>query len=119
MTILHTPAGVGYHDVTAVAHAGYFASLPTILQLLSMRRPPYWKLGAAGLAVAAVIYVGIYLSQIERRYPIIHYKQVDLAVSERVANRCTHDCTAVIVDAGGPGHSCLTEMWPDAHMPAR
>lgn len=60
---------------------GYVTTVPSMLQLVSLHSPPVWKLAAAALAVSGILFIGLYLSQLERRYSIIHYKPQAFAVS--------------------------------------
>ena len=62
------------------ACTGYLGTVPLILHNLRLAAPPAWKLGLAVLGIAAIIFAGLFISQVERRHPIVHYRQRTFAV---------------------------------------
>ncbi|KAK9798228.1 hypothetical protein WJX73_009904 [Symbiochloris irregularis] len=54
--------------------ARYLAGLPKLLSGISSSPAPIWQIAAMFLGLAAIIFAGMYLSQLERRHPIVHYR---------------------------------------------
>lgn len=74
--------------------AGYLAAWPSLLSGIRTSTAPTWQIGVLVLGLAAIIFVGLYLSQLERRHPIVHYRPRPSAVH---ALYCPCLCTVQLI----------------------
>ena len=64
--------------------AGYLALLPMLRGCIARKGAPVWQLVLVILGVCAIIYAGLYLSQVERRFRIVHFRKRVFAVSQHM-----------------------------------
>ena len=56
-------------------NAGYAAKLRQLPGLLAAAAVPAWKVAAAVAACLALAYTAVYVTQVEKRLPLVYYKR--------------------------------------------